>query len=78
MTHVHAHRIEWFGSLRAIDQEPLESRNKMNNELLTKSFRFANVGRPDESITKDLSDEKEKKEALERYMADRKAAQKKK
>ena len=47
----------------------------MNNELCTKGFRFANVGRVPISVTEGLTDEKEKKEAVEKYMMDRKEAQ---
>ena len=37
--------FQHLGVLRAIDQEPIESRQKMNSEMLTRSFRMANVSR---------------------------------
>jgi hypothetical protein len=59
-----------------MDQEPLESRQKMNSEMLHKSNRFANVGAP---IKKGLpEDPVEKKAAIAQHRADLKKAQKSK
>ena len=56
-----------------MDQEPIESRQKMNSEMLHKSHRFANVGAPPKH---DLpEDPVQKKAAIALYMADRKKAQ---
>mgnify|MGYP007125050717 FL=1 len=66
-------RFSRFGSLRAIDQEPLESRQKMNSEMLHKSHRFANVGAPPKHGLPE--DPEEKKAAIAKHMEDRKKAQ---